>query len=124
MYSSSHHISRLTHPIFLFLLLSPVRLLGTTTKSVSWSVSELESGEGLVAVSLVSILSPASCLTTPALAAGDGGNMGGSGSGPGTEIHSAGISGTGAGGWRKGWLENASKSNLSLASRLSKFTRR
>jgi len=69
--------------MFLFLLLSPARLGGTRTKSVSWSVSELESGDlgGLAPLSLVSILSaPASSLgergpSRPWLAAGEGGNM-------------------------------------------------
>ena len=56
-------------PIFLFLLLSPARLFGTRTKSVSWSVSELESGDlgGFTPLSLVSILSP------PASSLGDRG---------------------------------------------------
>ena len=136
---------QLTYPacMFLFLLLSPARLLGTRTKSESGSVvSGLDPGDclleagleatwaGLVAaaaslgVSLVSILSLASGLTRPWVTAGEGGNIGGSGPGADTGTATVRVCSWPSccwccpGCWRKGWLKNASKSILSLASRL------
>ena len=147
-----------THPacMFLFLLLSPARLLGTSTKSLSWSVSGLELGLCLLtpaclgfccpvsAVSLVSILVSlfsvslvlgVEGLTSPWVVAGEGGSMPG-GSPPATLCPAPGTAtpwpGSDTGccccfGWgrsKNGWLKNASKSILSLASRLRRFTRR
>ena len=145
-----------THPacMFLFLLLSPARLLGTSTKSLSWSVSGLELGDCLLTaglgfcccvscVSLVSILVSlfsvslvlgVEGLTSPWVVAGEGGSMPGGSPplcpAPGTATPWAGSDGAGCCccfGWgrsKNGWLKNASKSILSLASRLRRLTRR
>ena len=148
-----------THPacMFLFLLLSPARLLGTSTKSLSWSVSGLELGLCLLTpaclgfccccvscVSLVSILVSlfsvslvlgVEGLTSPWVVAGEGGSIPGGSPpaplrpAPGTATPPAGSDDTGCCcfGWgrsKNGWLKNASKSILSLASRLRRFTRR
>ena len=153
--------------MFLLRLLSPARLLGTSTKSESWSVSGLEPGDcsclgpgrgagaGAAPLSLVSIFSlvrVAACRlgdelgrTTPwqwrclkicrdakifatCVTAGDGGSWGGSwwpAPAPGTATPSL-VPGAGCClAWaRKGWLKNASKSILSLASRLRRCTSR
>lgn len=134
--------------MFLFRLLSPARLLGTSTKSLSWSVSGLvlgvcllTSGLGFCPVSWVSLVSilvslfsvSQEGLTSPWVVAGEGGSIPGGSAplrpAPGTATPWTGSDGAGCCcfGWgrsKNGWLKNASKSILSLASRLRRLTRR